>query len=141
MSNRSSPVDRGQSLWVSGPQTLTPTLEPLCQRDLHDSTISGFGATTIILECDHAENNEDIVMVGSETALGDWDPANAPVMQRQSSNSKLFLLTVSNSDDEPIPYRFARISKDTRSVVWMQGDNLLLKQTAEDTEVAFSWVL
>ncbi|KNC76078.1 hypothetical protein SARC_11414 [Sphaeroforma arctica JP610] len=99
------------------------------------------GSTTIALECHHVEDDENVVMVGSEEPLGDWDPAMAPVMQRQVHNPNMYVLTVCNGDDEPIPYKFARITKDHRRVVWMQGGNLLLDPSSGNQEQAFSWVL
>eukprot|EP00123_Amoebidium_parasiticum_P015775 comp23143_c0_seq1/m.37362 comp23143_c0_seq1/g.37362 ORF comp23143_c0_seq1/g.37362 comp23143_c0_seq1/m.37362 type:complete len:505 (-) comp23143_c0_seq1:471-1985(-) len=98
------------------------------------------GKTSILLECAHATDTDYIAMVGGRESLGAWDPFRAPAMTRHPDNPSLFILTIANVTQTPLPYKFAKISAD-HTVTWMSGDNLILQPAAGDVTQAYIWEL
>ncbi|KAH6555642.1 hypothetical protein KP509_1Z009500 [Ceratopteris richardii] len=99
------------------------------------------GTVTFVLDYKLVYGN-GFVIAGNTSTLGNWTPANAPLMQLAAGSESYWLLTVDITSGTYFEYKPVKVIYNTKAVLeWFYGNNLNLTVPYKpfETTVYITW--
>ncbi|KAH6559272.1 hypothetical protein KP509_1Z016800 [Ceratopteris richardii] len=99
------------------------------------------GTVTFVLDYKLVYGN-GFVIAGNTSTLGNWTPANAPLMQLAAGSESYWLLTLDITSGTYFEYKPVKVIYNTRAVLeWLYGNNLNLTVPYKpfETTVYITW--